>query len=448
MRILLISPNTLSSPYPVYPIGLDYVAGAVVERHQVRIADMNTLSRTDLDQVIHSFSPQIIGLSLRNIDTTDASTPLAFVESYRELVTWLRSRSSAIIVCGGSAFSIMPEAILNAVDADYGLIGEGERFGPFVDALEAEKDITGLPGILSHGQKCTPVPPRQNSGKRTFGKAFQHHHFYLKNGGMLNLQSKRGCSFSCLYCPYPHIEGKQHRLIEPEVIARTALELQEAGAKYLYITDSAFNSDINHSLDVARAFRRIGLRIPWGGFFSPTRLPASYFTEMRQAGLRHVEFGSESLSESMLRSYCKPYNPEDIREAHRLARDAGLHVAHYLLMGGPGESEATVTTTLDQIEELDKAVFFIFVGMRIYPNTPLYDLALAEGKITPETNLLKPFFYAADAIDHQQIETMVHRRAGNRINWVIGSGDDAMAETVKKMHGRDFSGPLWEYLAR
>ena len=32
MKVLLISANTLKEPYPVYPLGLDYVAGAIAER--------------------------------------------------------------------------------------------------------------------------------------------------------------------------------------------------------------------------------------------------------------------------------------------------------------------------------------------------------------------------------------------------------------------------------
>ena len=47
MKILLISANTLTEPYPVYPLGLDYVAAAIADRHDVRIADMNALQGND-----------------------------------------------------------------------------------------------------------------------------------------------------------------------------------------------------------------------------------------------------------------------------------------------------------------------------------------------------------------------------------------------------------------
>jgi radical SAM superfamily enzyme YgiQ (UPF0313 family) len=452
MRVLLISPNTLTVPYPVYPIGLDYVAGSIPPHHDVRIADCNVLSREALEELLADYQPEVIGISCRNIDNTEAGDPLCFVNVYKELVSWLRSRSQAILVCGGSGFNIMPEKILPALGADYGLVGEGERFGLFVAALEKKCDPTAIPGVLSASCSASlsvkKPSPWNGLQHRIFPQKAGHYRFYLEHGGMLNLQTKRGCSFRCVYCPYPHIEGKQHRLIDPQQVAKTALELEAAGAKYLFLTDSAFNSDIGHSLAVARAFQQARLSIPWGGFFAPIRLPANYFTVMAAAGLTHVEFGTESLSDTMLKNYRKPFRVQNVFAAHQQALDAGLHTAHYFLLGGPGESEDTINESLDKREQLNKTVTFYFVGIRIYPGTGLYDIALDEGKISETTDLLEPVFYEPDQISREQINSMVTERAGNRINWIVGSGGSRAAETVGKMHARGYVGPLWEYLIR
>jgi radical SAM superfamily enzyme YgiQ (UPF0313 family) len=391
VNILLISPNTLISPYPVYPLGLDYVAGSVSPEHQVRIADMNVVSLDDLAGMLREFSPEIIGLSCRNIDNTEAGEHLFFFREYQKLVAWLRERSNAVLVCGGSGFSIMPDLVFAALEVDYGIVGEGERFALLVDALQNGREPVQIPGIISSGVPAPGPLPWTGKSVRKFRGNASHLPFYLNKGGMLNLQSKRGCPFNCIYCPYPHIEGKKHRLADPDEVAGTALELQAAGAKYLFITDSAFNSDIPHSLAVARAFKAAGISIPWGGFFAPLRSPADYFALLADAGLSHVEFGTESMSTSMLQTYRKPFTVDDVFTAHRQARGAGLHVAHYLLLGGPGESAVTVTESLDRIEQLDIATLFFFIGIRIYPRTALYDIALAEGKITVETGYAPSF---------------------------------------------------------
>jgi radical SAM superfamily enzyme YgiQ (UPF0313 family) len=448
MRVLLISPNTLTVPYPVYPLGLDYVAGSIAPEHEVRIADMQTIDRPALAGLLEEFAPEIIGIACRNIDNTDAGDPLYFLSGYRELVAWLRQKSTAILVCGGCGFTIMPARIFAMLGVDYGIIGEGERFGLLVNALAHRHDPAEIPGVLVAGGESTPPPPWPGTMVREFRHDAGHVGFYLRHGGMLNLQSKRGCSFHCLYCPYPGIEGRTHRLADPEAVAQTALQLQAAGASYLFITDSAFNSDVEHSLAVARALRDAGLSIPWGAFFAPIKLPSDYFTVMAASGCRHVEFGTESLAEVMLKAYRKPFQAKDVFIAHRQARAAGLHVAHYLLLGGPGESTATVTESLNGIAQLDKMVCFIFIGIRIYPGTALYNLALAEGKINTQTNLLKPIFYQPEAIDREDIAALVRQRGAGKANWVIGSGGDATATELHTMHQKGHTGPLWEYLAR
>ncbi|MBU0961964.1 MAG: cobalamin-dependent protein [Proteobacteria bacterium] len=448
MKVLLISPNTLKVPYPVYPIGLDYVAGSLSAEHQVEIADLNILDRDALATRLHEFAPDIIGLSLRNIDNTEIGDPLFFIEEYQELVAWLRTRSQAVLVCGGAGVTILPQEIFTALDLDYGIVGEGERFGLLVDALANKHPLSDIPGLLSHSAPAQATAPWTGKQQRQLTRTASHYQFYLDHGGMLNLQTKRGCSFRCIYCPYPHIEGKKHRLTPPEEVARTALSLQQAGAKYFFITDSAFNSDIAHSLAVAKAFQKCGVSIPWGGFFAPLRLPADYFKTMCAAGLKHVEFGTESLAVTMLQNYRKPFRPDDVLAAHNQAVDAGLHVAHYFLMGGPGESEKSVEETLTNIDFLKKTVLFFFTGIRIYPHTALYDMAIAEDKIAADTNLLKPVFYESDAINHQTIENIILQKAEERINWIVGSGGAKSAATVTKMHKRGYTGPLWEYLIR
>ncbi len=448
MNILLISPNTLTVPYPVYPIGLDYVAGSIGREHQVNIADLNVISMAELERLLTEFSPAIIGISCRNIDNTDAGDPLYFINGYRKLIDRLRTRTKAIIVCGGSGFTIMPGEVFSALKADYGIIGEGERFGLLVEAVAQGREPTEIPGVISSASAVEPPMPWDGTQLRAFVPNAPHNRFYNQKGGMLNLQTKRGCSFTCIYCPYPRIEGKKHRLIDPEEVAKTAKTLEAAGAKYLFITDSAFNSEVDHSLAVARAFKAAGITIPWGGFFAPIRLPEDYFSIMADCGLKHVEFGTESLSEKMLKTYRKPFRVGDVFTGHRQARQAGIYTAHYFLLGGPGESTDTLTETLDNIEQLDRAALFFFIGIRIYPGTTLYQIALKEGKITRNTDMLEPVFYHADAINHDEIESMVTARARNRMNWIVGSGGEKSAQTVSKMHERGHSGPLWELIAR
>ena len=120
------------------------------------------------------------------------------------------------------------------------------------------------------------------------------------------------------------------------------------------------------------------------------------------------------------------------------------------IIGYVGRQEAApiLLEGLERMEQLQGAAFFFFIGIRIYPGTKLYEIALQEGKIDTQVDLLRPVFYEPDAIDRDAIEAMVLEQAQGRINWLVGSGGAAAANVVARMHARGRVGPLWEQLAR
>ena len=229
-------------------------------------------------------------------------------------------------------------------------------------------------------------------------------------------------------------------------MAGVALELQEAGARYLFVTDSVFNGDVEHAEAVAEAFSRAGVRVPWGAFFAPTRPPDGFYDRMARAGCTHAEFGTEAFSDRMLARLRKTFRVADVFAAHRAARAAGVHVAHFLLLGGPGESLETLGETLDAAESLSDAALFFFCGMRVYPGTELERIARREGRLGDRQSLLEPVFYEPHGLPLAEIAAHVERRAEGRLNWIVGAGAARASALVARLHERGGAGPLWEEL--
>jgi len=272
---------------------------------------------------------------------------------------------------------------------------------------------------------------------------------YHREGGMANIQTKRGCPFSCSYCTYPLLEGRQVRL---RPIAEVIAELQELvesfGVSYVYFVDDIFNYPLAYAEELCRAMVQERLPVNWSAFINPQFVTPELFSLMAAAGCDAVEFGSDSGAPAMLQSLGKSFTVEDIRIASRLCREAGIDFAHYILFGGPGESAATVEESFALMDEIDPTTVIAMTGIRIYPGTSLHAKALADGIITPETLLLEPVFYISPPLK-ETLCAMVTEKALLRRNWVAPGLDlNISAPMMELLSQLKFKGPMWKMMKK
>jgi len=129
MKVLLISPNLESLPDPVFPLGLAHIAAALKEKHiQHQVLDLCFVEDYEaaIESALSSFKPDVIALSLRNIDNVSYPNYVTSLPFYRQVIQTIRKQSEGLIVIGGSGFALMPEAIMKYLGADWGIMGEGE----------------------------------------------------------------------------------------------------------------------------------------------------------------------------------------------------------------------------------------------------------------------------------------------------------------------------------
>jgi hypothetical protein len=122
MRVLLINSNLKDDILAAPPIGLCYVASAAeAAGHQVQVLDLCFQSqiRGMLQRAIDQFSPEVIGISLRNIDNCNMLYPVSYLPEAERLVRVVRELSSATLVLGGSGVSVMPEKVFLCLPVDY-----------------------------------------------------------------------------------------------------------------------------------------------------------------------------------------------------------------------------------------------------------------------------------------------------------------------------------------
>ncbi len=444
-RVLLLSSNTVGHPYPVYPLGMAVVAGALAAQgHTVRQFDMLAANgREDaLSATIRAFAPEVVGVSLRNLDDCDALavSPTLFVEKDGKLIETIRRATTAPIVLGGPAFSLCPEELLAYLGADYGVVGEGEeQICRLVDALADARSVPRLlggDGALLDGRRM--APPLFDPDLVAF---------YRERAGMFNVQSKRGCSFRCVYCAYPQLEGRRFR---PREVRQVADEVERAkachGLDTLFFTDSVFNDPEEHYLMLAEELIRRGTPVRWCGCFRPQGITRRVLALLKRSGLYAMELGTDAVTDATLHGLGKDFTVSDVLAVHQACLREETPCAHFVMFGGPGETEATLAEGLATIARLDRAVVFAYAGIRILPGTELRRRAIAEGVILQETSLLRPAHYFAPTLDRGVAHRMLLRAFRGRHDRVFPPTEGRLRLSVLHRFGQ--RGILWDRLLR
>lgn len=412
----------------------------------VKTLDMNAGSFQEVMDRLVQTAPDFIGISLRNVDNVDAVNERCFIDQYATLMRAIRERLTVPIILGGAGFSIFPTLLCEVLQPDFAITGEGEaRLATLLQCLMDGREPASMPGLYRRG-RWDRVDARIEYVRRP-SLAFETTLAarYWQQSGMLSVQTKRGCPYECVYCTYPLIDGRQVRTLDIDNILATLREMQERhGANYVFFTDSVFNIKPDFNRRLAQALVDAKLGVKWGAYFSPWRCSQEDLALFKASGLSHVEFGTESLCDTTLERYGKPFRMQDVFRAADACRALEIDHAHFLIFGGPGETEATVEQTFVNAERLPPTVLFPFVGMRIYPGTPLQAQAIAEGVITAEDDLLRPAFYTAAGVNLSGLKA---RAATSARRWVFS--DEDHAEAMLKIRQRKHrSGPLWELLVR
>ncbi len=215
MRVLLINSNLKDDILAAPPIGLCYVASATeIAGHQVRVLDLCFQPQIPelLQKEIERFSPEIIGISLRNIDNCNMLFPVSYLPETKQLIRVIRGLSSATLVLGGAGVSVMPEKVFSCLSVDYLIVSDGEEsFVNLLNALQNGNSLQDLPGVgMSYQGKFHLTPPRfaPLPLRRPDLPKWVDLQPYRKMGSSYLIQTKRGCSHRCIYCTYSQlVEG-------------------------------------------------------------------------------------------------------------------------------------------------------------------------------------------------------------------------------------------------
>ncbi len=437
-RILLVNPNRMKPV--VTPVAIDYLAQTLEERGFLpEVLDLAFADdpQKELARSLGNGEYLLIAITVRNIDDSYFPSQDFCLQPTKELIVQIQDRTDAPLVLGGVGFSIRPEAALSYCGVEMGLKGEGEWSLPqLAETLAGRRPLGNIPGMIFKQEKNyhhTPVRYGSLYNLCLSRREALDHPRYLREGGMVGFETKRGCDQKCVYCADPLSKGRIIRLRNPKDVAEELAHLYQKGVDHFHTCDSEFNIPERHAIEVCQEIVDKGLsdKIRWYAYASPTPFSEELASWMERAGCVGIDFGVDHGNDPMLRRLGRPHNSEAIAQTAQIARDHGFSFMFDLLLGGPGETRETIRETIELMKKVSPDRVGISLGVRLYRGTALARRVMGEegfggdnrnlhGVIQGNEEMLQPIFYLPVGLG-DDVEDFIEKQITGDPRFLIGS---------------------------
>ena len=242
--------------------------------------------------MVRDFKPDLVGLSLRNLDNGSYLDPQWALPVTKEVTERVRSASDAVIVCGGPAFSILPEACFGYVEPDLGIAGDGgETFALLADRLDASEGVPrpARPGVSGGRQNRIQRPAvdvaisPNRRGWKTWtwsgtGKA----------GFGIGVLTKLGDFWYPASGSAQAVEDMAWRVIRPvqDVVEEVQSMERRLGLRKVFFIDNGFNIPLDHAKSLCRALIQADLKLHWNTVLAAPHLRRGVGGPDETGGLR------------------------------------------------------------------------------------------------------------------------------------------------------------------
>ncbi len=382
MRVLLINPNRFRTP-PVPPIGLEYIAESLTNNgHAVGVLDLCFTSepRSAVDDAIATVRPDLVGITVRNVDSVLYHSNEFFLDDIRELVTHMHTEHALKVVIGGAGMRSNPQGVLDYLGADFAIVGP------------AEGNASACLSAICRGRSTARVfrgicDPEGRSSRRFSPTDYGR---YFDEGGIAGFETHKGCSSSCVYC----LEANTPVVFKnvTDVVGEIT-RLADADFTHFHLCDSEFNEDLDYSIDFCAALKVSGVRIKWAAYMKPANFNKKLLSLMRETGAYLITLTVDSFRK------CPEYWA-DVEKIVFLAKSTGIKIAVDFLTGFPQEDDELLKWCLDLFGRLQPDSVNINTYLRLYRSLRIAGIIMGDPESrsrllgnTHDESMVTPVFY-------------------------------------------------------
>ena len=415
-------------PYP--PLGTLYAA-SYLRQHGYDVALFDAMlaeSEEEWAKALDIHQPQYAILYEDNFNYLSKMCLLRMREAAFTMIEMAKARGCTVILCGADATDHYETYL--AKGADYILIGEGEEtLIELLSHLSEGQDPDQIIGLATaHTQVVKrradisdldklPFPAWDLVDVEMYRTIWFERHGYFS----MNMVTTRGCPFHCNWCAKP-IWGQRYHSRSPENVAAEMKWLKETyHPDHIWFADDILGLKPGWLPRFADALHAQGSLVPFKCLSRADLLTrAGEVDALARAGAQTVWTGAESGSQKILDAMEKGTRVEQIHEAARLLKQAGIRVGFFLQFGYPGETREDIEKTIQLVRDCDPDDIGISVSYPM-PGTKFYDAVqeqLGEKQNWQDSQDLAMLYQGPFVTEfYRKLHSVVHKEFRARKAW-------------------------------
>lgn len=363
-------------PYP--PLGILYISSYLEANGFANDVYDSTFSNlTALKTYIEETKPGIIGIYTNLMTKLNVLKIIQFLKSDTSL-------QNIKIILGGPEVRNHKEKFLE-YGADIIVFGEGED--TMLDLVKAwssgvEPDLHNMQGIAFKGKEGIIIMPdrvlirdinqlafpnRKKINLQLYFDAWKQKHGF----SMVNVNTMRGCPYSCKWCSRAVYGGSYRRRSAALVVDEIQWLQQNYRFDMIWFVDDVFT--INHKWlnEFAAEIEKRKVAVSYEIITRSDRVNEEVLQLLKQSGCFRVWIGAESGSQKVIDAMDRRVKVEQVRETIKMVKACGMEAGTFIMLGYPGEEEADIKETLHHLKYSNPDYYTITVAYPI-KGTPLY----------------------------------------------------------------------------
>ena len=427
---LRFDPKLWESMQPYPPLGTMYAASYLRQYgYEVALFDaMLAESEEEWGRALDEHQPRYAILYEDNFNYLSKMCLLRMRQAAFQMIEMAKSRGCLVILCGADATDHYETYLEQG--ADYVLIGEGEEtLIELLGQLAIGADTSQIVGLVT--SRTSKVKRRQDISdldKLPFPAwdlvdVEKYRVIWLKRHGYfsMNMVTTRGCPFHCNWCAKP-IWGQRYHSRSPENVAAEMKWLQETyHPDHIWFADDILGLKPEWLTHLAEALQTQKGLIPFKCLSRADLLTRPGEVEaLARAGAQTVWMGAESGSQKILDAMDKGTRVEQIHEATRRLKKAGIRVGLFLQFGYPGETHADIEKTIQLVRDCEPDDIGISVSYPM-PGTKFYAAVreqLGKKQNWQDSNDLAMLFQGPFSTEfYRKLHSVVHKEFRARKAW-------------------------------